>query len=82
MLAKQKAFKVIKAKLVVISVVAYSNFDKPFILTDTSGRGVEAVLHQKGNDEKEQIIAYASRIFNKYEKKYSITKDGVATKFY
>ena len=37
-------------------------------------KGVRAVLYQKGDDERERIIACASRTFNEYEKKYPITK--------
>src|SRR6266511_5421548 len=51
---RQKAFKIIKAKLVKAPVVAHPNFDRPFILyTDASGGGVGAVLHQKGEDGRE-----------------------------
>ncbi len=32
MSARQKVFKIIKAKLAMISVIVYSNFDKSFIL--------------------------------------------------
>ena len=57
------------------SVVAYSNFDKPFILyTNASGGGVGVVLHQKGDDGRERIIACASRTYNEHEKKYPITE--------
>jgi len=45
-LARQKAFEVIKAKLIMILVVAYLNFNKLFILyINISGGVVEAVLH-------------------------------------
>src|SRR6266542_6889280 len=72
---RQKAFETIKAKLATTSVVAYPNFDKPFILyTDTSGGGVGAVLHQKGEDERERIIVCSSRTYNEHEKKYPITE--------
>jgi len=75
MLARQKAFKIIKVKLAIASVIAYFNFDKLFILyTNVSGGGVRAVLHQKDNNRKEQIIVCVSKIFNEYEKKYSITE--------
>ncbi len=75
MLARQQAFRVIKAKLVTALVIVHPDFNKPFILyTDASGRGVGAVLHQKGDDRRERIIACISRIFNEHEKKYSITK--------
>ncbi len=43
---RQKVFETIKAKLAMVSVVIYPNFDKPFILyTDASNGDVEAVLY-------------------------------------
>jgi len=73
--ARQKAFEVIKAKLAMVSVVAHPNFDKSFVLyTDASGESVGAVLHQKGNDRRERIIACVSRTYNEHEKKYPITE--------
>src|SRR6266540_3433816 len=70
---RQKAFEAIKIKLATAPVVTYPNFDKPFILyTDASGGGVGAVLHQKGEDGRERIIACASRTYNEHEKKYPI----------
>ena len=54
MLARQKAFEAIKAKLAVIPVVVYPNFDKLFILyMDILGGDVEVVLHQKRDDRRE-----------------------------
>src|SRR6266508_4329452 len=73
--ARQKTFEAIKAKLATAPVVAYPNFDKPFILyTDASEGGVGAVLHQKGEDGRERIITCASRTYNEQEKKYPITE--------
>jgi len=73
--ARQKAFENIKAKLVTIPVVAHPDFEKTFILyTDTSGKSVGVVLHQKGDDRREKIIACTSRNYNEYEKKYPITE--------
>ncbi len=55
------------------SVIMHFNFDKPFILyMNVSGKSIRAVLHQKSDNEKEWIIAYASRTFNEHEKKYPI----------
>src|SRR6266498_2673664 len=52
MLARQKAFEAIKAKLATALIIAYLDFNKLFILyTDASGGGVGAVLHQKDNEE-------------------------------
>jgi len=74
-LARQKAFKEIKAKLATASVVAHPDFNKLFILyMNVSGGGVGAVLHQKSDDRKERIIVCASRTFNEHEKKYPITE--------
>ncbi len=43
-------------------VIAYSDFDKPFILyINALEEDVRAVLHQKGDDGREKLIAYASR---------------------
>ncbi len=54
MLIRQKAFKVIKARLAIVLVIVHFNFDKLFILyTDTLSGGIGAVLHQKGDDERE-----------------------------
>ena len=73
--ARQKTFKVIKAKLTTASVIAHPNFEKLFIFyTDILGRGIGAVLHQKGDDRRERIIACASRTYNEHEKKYPITE--------
>ena len=65
----------IKAKLATASVVAHPNFNSPFILyTNASGGGVGAILHQKGENGREKIIACASRTYNEHEKKYPITE--------
>ena len=56
-------------------MVTHPNFDEPFILyMNVLGEGVGAVLHQKGEDGKEKIIACASRTYNEHEKKYPITE--------
>src|SRR6266498_545547 len=75
MATRQKVFETIKAKLATALVIAHPDFDKLFILyTDVSGGGVGAVLHQKGDNRREWIIACASRTYNKHEKKYPITE--------
>src|SRR6266542_4152662 len=72
---RQKAFDNIKRRITIILIVAYTNFEKPFILyTDASGEGIGVVLHQKDDQDKECIIACASRAFNQYEKNYPITE--------
>ncbi len=59
--------------MIMASIVAYPNFEKPFILyTDVFGEGIGTVLYQKDDQNKECIIAYASRTLNQYEKNYPI----------
>ena len=62
---RQKAFNNIKKRITIASIVAHLNFEKPFILyTDASEEGIGAVLYQKDNQDKEHIIACASRALN------------------
>ena len=58
----QEGFDALKHALTTASVLAYPDYTQPFILeTDTSLKGLEAVLSQKGKDREVCIIAYASR---------------------
>ncbi|CAB5188908.1 unnamed protein product [Rhizophagus irregularis] len=56
-------------------VLDYPNFEKEFILiTDASEEGLGAVLSQKNEENKEFVIAYASRSLVGVEKNYPITE--------
>ena len=69
-----QAFEALKHKLTTSPVLAYPNFDLPFVLdTYASDRGIGAVLSQV-QDGKEQVIAYASRTLSKAERRYSVTR--------
>ncbi len=72
---QEKAFRILKQKLIEALILQYSDFEKPFILfTDISKIGLRAVLSQLDNEEKERVIAYASRSLNSAEQNYPITE--------
>jgi hypothetical protein len=71
---QQNAFERLKEMLVKAPILSYPDFNKSFIIyTDASGIGLGAVLSQIKEDEKEHVIAYASRSLNPAEKNYSVT---------
>ena len=67
----QKVFEKLKQHLISSPILIYPNFEKPFLLyTDTSSFKLGAVLAQKDNDNKEHVVAYASRRTSIYERNY------------
>jgi hypothetical protein len=71
---QQKAFEEMKDKLCTTPVLAYPNFDPPFILTtDVSKVAVAAILSQV-QDGEEKPFAYGSRQLNKAEQAYSASE--------
>ena len=72
--AQQDAFDMLKLKLSTPPVLAYADFNKPFILhTDASVEELGAVLYQE-QDGIERVIAYASRGLRKSERNYPAHK--------
>ena len=73
----QEGFDKLKEALTTAPVLSYPDYTEPFTLeTDTSLRGIGAVLSQKDQDGDYRIIAYASRSLRpaeKYWKDYSLT---------
>lgn len=63
------AFEAIRRKL--ISPTTQTKF---ILDTDESDTGVGAVLSQVQADRSERVIAYASRVLSKAERKYSVTR--------
>ena len=69
------AFERLKTCLMTPPILAYPNFKKPFILyTDASTFALGAILSQKNENNRECVIAYASRTLNKHERNYSVTE--------
>ncbi len=72
---QEESFEKLKEKLTTTPVLIFPDFEKEFILyTDASGYALGAVLSQKGEDEKEHVIAYASKSLTKPEQNYSTTE--------
>ena len=69
------AFDHLKAACLQAPILSFPDFNKPFLLeTDTSGRGLGAVLSQKQADGRYHPIAYASRVMNETEQRYHSNK--------
>ena len=74
----QESFDRLKDALTSSPILAYPNYDKPFILEmDTSLKGLGAVLLQEDDDGNFRIISYASHTLKPYERsmqKYNSAK--------
>ena len=70
-----EAFDCLKAACLQAPILAFPDFDKPFLLeTDASRKGLGAVLSQKQADGRYHPIAYASRVMNETEQRYHSNK--------
>ena len=67
----QVAFETLIQKLISSPILAYPDFELPFVLhTDASSDGLGAALYQV-QDGKQRVIIYGSRTLNEAEKRYS-----------
>ena len=68
----QEAFEKLKLKLTSPPVLAFPDFQRPFVVeTDASSVAVGAVMAQRKEDRKVHPIQYASRPMTSAERKYS-----------
>ena len=71
----QQSFDNLRERLISAPILAFPDCSKPFILdTDASNTGIGAVLSQKQEDGTERVIAYASRVLSKAERRYCVTR--------
>ncbi len=71
----QEAFAELRHRLCTAPVLAFPDFTKPFILdTDASNKGIGAVLSQLDDQNQEHVIAFASRMLSKSERRSCVTR--------
>ena len=71
----EDAFQQLRTRLVTSPILAFPDHRRPFILdTDASDVGIGAVLSQVQDDGVERVIAYASRVLTKAERRYCVTR--------
>ena len=75
-----KAFQTLKTALITAPVLAFPQFDKPFILAvDSSDESIGYVLSQLDANGKEHPVAYGGRALRNEELRWQITdKEGLA----
>lgn len=70
-----EAFAILKLRLTSAPILAFPDFKAVFVLdTDASESGIGDVLSQVDKDGKERVVAYASTVLNKAERKYSVAR--------
>ena len=75
-----EAFDHLKAACLQAPILAFLDFDKPFLLEkDTSGRGLGSVLSQKQGDGWYHPITYASHVMNETKQRYHSNKQEFLT---
>ena len=72
---QQEAFELLKNALVKYPILRVADFKRPFtIFTDASNYALGAVLTQIDDQNREYVVAYASRTLNTAEKNYGISE--------
>lgn len=80
---QREAFMALKHSLCSKPVLAYPDFDLPFVVyTDASNYGLGAILAQQHPDGTMRVVAYASRSLHGAEKQYAPThKEALAVRW-
>ena len=69
-----EAFQTLCQRLCSVPILAFPDFNKPFILnTDVSNTGLGGVLSQFNKTGNKHMIAYASLTLSKAERRYCVT---------
>ncbi len=72
--AQRHAFESLKHARTRTLILAFPDYTLPFTLcTDASALGVGAVLMQSFEGQRPHVIAYATRLLNSADSKYSVT---------
>ena len=72
--SQQEAFEDLKNRFSTTPVLAYPNFELPFILTTDAFKAAVAAILSQVQDGVENPIAYASRQLNKVEQSYEASE--------
>ena len=71
----QRSFGELWRCLSSVPVLAYPDFQKPFILdTNASDNGIGGVLSQMDDNGRERVFAYGSRLPTNPERQYGVTR--------